>query len=199
MGGMAGAPLSDDVALCSAAIAGLCQLLVSRGLLRPHELTLVAGAAGLSEGQAGLFARGELTLPPHQALVLVVAAFGRLRVIAAAAAESRASSAAVPVAAESSLAGAKAEVEALRRDFGSWRFELPSGWKSLGTPKVKLAWKASHTGDWPDVYGATAAELRSKLGGVESALAADEKIQAQYLAGGTTARMPAVGHPARSR
>src|SRR5437870_2074676 len=107
---MAGASLSDDMALCSAALAGICRLLVSKGLLPAHELIRVAGGAGLSESQAGQFTRGQLTLAPHQALKLVAAAFDRLRVMEANAAELRAANAPAPVPAETTLDGAKAEV-----------------------------------------------------------------------------------------
>jgi hypothetical protein len=185
---MAGAALSDDVALCSAAIAGLCRVLVNRGLLRPHELTLVAASAGLSEGQAGQFARGELTLAPHQTLTLVVAAFERLRVMQVSAAESRASSAPVPVPAETTEEGAQAAVAALAKDFGGWRFPLPDGIESIGTDRVKLIWRARHTGTWPDVAAVTAAELRGKLERIEASLAADERIQEKYRSGAGVSR-----------
>jgi hypothetical protein len=184
---MAGAALSDDVALCSAAIAGLCRLLVNRGLLRPHELTLVASAAGLSESQAGQFARGELTLPPHQTLTLVVAAFERLRVMAVSAAESRVSSAPVPVAAETTEDGALAAVEQLRKDFPDWRPGV-DGLETIAAGRPKLVWHAQHSGTWPDVAAVTAAELRGKLERIEETLAADAKIQEQYRSGAGVSR-----------
>ncbi len=86
--------------------------------------------------------------------------------------------------AEHSLEAVTANAGKLQADFPGWDVPLPSGWKTLGTEKPKLVWKATRDDDsWPDVYAATAAELRSKLEDIEAAKKADAKKVADYLSG----------------
>jgi hypothetical protein len=173
---MAGANLSDDVALCSTAIAGVCRVLLRAGLLRAHEFTAVAAAAGLTVAQVAQFSRGEAQLPPHQTLTLVVAMFERQRALQIAAAESRAAMTAAPVASESSEAGALAEAKRLGKVFPDWKIRV-DGLESIPAGRAKLIWRAGHTGNWPDVAAVSAAELAGKLEQIEVALAAERKQQ----------------------
>jgi DNA-binding transcriptional regulator YdaS (Cro superfamily) len=177
--GMAGANLSDDVALCSAAIAGLARLLITRGLLRPHEFTAVADRAGLSEAQAGQFTRGEVLLPPHQCLTLVVAAFERMRTMEVSAAELRTAQTAVPVPAETTLAGAQAAVDKLAKNFPDWQFPLPDGAEVEGDRR-KLTWRARHPENNLDRTGATEAELRGKVTLLDAGFKAEAEQLARY-------------------
>jgi hypothetical protein len=176
LGRMAGANLSDDVALCSQVVAGISRLLIHGGLLRSHELTAVAAAAGLTVTQVSQFARGELVLPPHQTLVLMSAVFDRQRVQQVAAAESRKAGTAAPVPAESSEAGAQEAVKRLGKDFPDWKIRV-DGLESIAAGRAKLIWRAEHGGNWPDVAAVSAAELAGKLEQIEVALAAERKQQ----------------------
>jgi hypothetical protein len=186
---MAGANLNDDVTLCSAVLAGVCRLLVTKGWLPVHEFTSVAGAAGLTPGQVGQFSRGEVTLPPHQCLVLMAAVFDKIRLRGLAMAESRASGTAPPVASETSLKGAEAAVATLAKDFKAWRFDLPDGAGGLDDPETpsKLTWWAKHAkGDWDDVHGNSARELRAKLEQVEAAMVKNRKYDGRLFPRGST-------------
>ncbi|HEX9520405.1 MAG TPA: helix-turn-helix transcriptional regulator [Streptosporangiaceae bacterium] len=84
---------------------------------------------------------------------------------------------------EYSIEAVSSSVDQLRAGFPDWTVELPSGHKSLGSDKpARLVWKATRH-DWPDVYAATAAELRSKLEDVERSLEADAKKLADFNSG----------------
>jgi hypothetical protein len=185
---MAGTALSDDVALCSAAIAGVVRILASKGMIAPVDIVRVASSAGISESQAGQFSRGELTLPPHQALTLVVAAFERLRIQQVSAAELRAETSAIARrnnVAEETEAGALAEVEQLTRDFPSWRPRVED-LDTIAAGRPRLIWAAKHrqgASTWPEVSGRTAKELRGKLTQIEARLKHDAEQLARYQDG----------------
>src|SRR6266498_1069264 len=172
---MAGPNLSDELDLDA-------QILWSLFLASPiaAELRtgggrgLLAKACGATEGQVFTWLRGEAMPPPHQARVFMAAACDRAR--AQASAEYRAASAPVPPASESTKAGALAEADRLHGLFPDWKVSV-DGLESIATGRARLIWRAEHSGDWPDVYGVTAAELEGKLTGVERALADDRKRQ----------------------
>ena len=179
---MAGANLSDDVALCSQAIAGLFRLLVGRGMLKPQDITPVAAAAGLSEAEAAAFARGETVLATHQSLVLMCSVFDRIRARQVAAAELRASMTAVPVPAETTLAGSQAAVDRLAKDFPSWRFPLPDGAEVEGDRR-KLVWRAYNEEHNLHRTGATERELRGKVELLEAGFQAERERAAAWADG----------------
>jgi hypothetical protein len=188
--------VTDDIALAAQAIAGIARLLIVKGLLRACDITPAAVAAGLSEAQAGQFARGELTLAPHQTLTLVNAALERLRIMQVSAAELRTAQAPKPVTAES-VQGA---VKDLAKTFPSWSVSVDGMDTVTEFGGGRLIWRASATDEalhkkfghgtgWHPVSARDERELREKLTAIEAHLAHAKDQRDRYSDGrGVTRR-----------
>jgi hypothetical protein len=182
---MAGANLTDDMALQATVLAGLFRAQVASGGLSRVPPALpgeAAAAAGLSETQARLFISGRLVLPPHQSSVFIAAILEGLRALDVARADSLRSDR--PPAPESAPELVEAAGAQLRRDFPSWNIALPAGYEKIGgNEPVALVWRAVRAGSMKEETGVSAAELGSKMRMVEAKDAKDKKDHRRYMEG----------------
>jgi len=182
--GMAGANLSDDVALQATAICGLFRAMVASGTLGRGDLVdlpAMAAAAGISEAQARMFISGRVVLPPRQAVTFVAGVLERMRAVDSARAEALAGGG--PPGAEATAEGVEAAGAALRRQYPDWQVSLPAGYEGLGGEEaVRLVWTARRPGR-PDLAAVSAAELGGKMRLAEADMADTARKRKAWMEG----------------